>query len=488
MDTSINAMAQAAGGSRDRVVDFVRAVSLLVVAIGHWLLAAVWIDADGGLTAGHLLALEPSTQVLTLGAQVITVFMVAGGFANAISWTGHRQAGGRYGSWLAGRARRLLGPTVPFVVLWAAVTAAVAAFTDVDSEMLTLATQVVSIPVWFLATFFVIVALAPAAHAAHVRWRLGALGALAGAMVAVEVLSRGLGMPVIGWAQFVLVWGLVAQLGFFWQDGSMRAAGPRLWWTMAAGGAATLWVLIDVAGWYPLSMVGVPGADQSNNSPASAALAVLGVTHLGLIMLAYNRLERLLALPAVWKATVAAGVVAMSVYLAHSGGMVVAIALAAMSPWADTLLAAEPASGAWWATRPLWFVVYAVATAPMVVLFVRFEKATVGSVGRLRTARVSAVSTVAGAAAMCVSMGMLAASGFHVPGTPAGLPLPALACMAVGLVLLHRAVTPDRHAPVAPTATVGSSILSPPASSTADVAASTRVPAGSTNAPASHRS
>lgn len=49
---------------RNRYVDFLRAVSISVVIIGHWLIATAYY-VDGHLTPGQLLQIQPNTQWLT---------------------------------------------------------------------------------------------------------------------------------------------------------------------------------------------------------------------------------------------------------------------------------------------------------------------------------------------------------------------------------------------------------------------------------------
>ena len=342
MTTSIANLAEQAGRDRDRVVDLVRGVSLLVVALGHWLLAAVWVDGDGALHAGHLLETSPWTRWLTWGAQVMALFFIAGAFANATSWRSHVAAGGGYGAWLVGRARRLLGPTVPFVAGWTVLAVGADLHGGVPQDLLGTVGQLVAVPLWFLAVFFLVVAAAPAMLALHDRHRVRALAGLLVAAVVVEVASRVLGVPLIGWLQFALVWGAVHQLGFFWQDGSLRRAGRRVWTAMALGGGGGLWLTAVVLDWYPVSMVGVPGDGRSNNSPPSLALVLLGVAHLGLVMLAHGRLTALLDRPWVWRVTVGLGAISVSSYLTHLTGMVVVLAAAAASPLAGVLLGAEP--------------------------------------------------------------------------------------------------------------------------------------------------
>ncbi|MDA0681687.1 MAG: acyltransferase, partial [Proteobacteria bacterium] len=49
---------------RNRYVDFLRSVSILVVITGHWMIATAYFT-DGQLIHGHLLKSAPQTQWLT---------------------------------------------------------------------------------------------------------------------------------------------------------------------------------------------------------------------------------------------------------------------------------------------------------------------------------------------------------------------------------------------------------------------------------------
>ncbi|MEN8132830.1 MAG: acyltransferase family protein, partial [Pseudomonadota bacterium] len=69
---------------RNRYVDFLRAVSILAVITGHWLVAALYYH-DGSLTPGDLLEIQPNTQWLTWLFQVMPIFFIVGGYANAVS-------------------------------------------------------------------------------------------------------------------------------------------------------------------------------------------------------------------------------------------------------------------------------------------------------------------------------------------------------------------------------------------------------------------
>lgn len=77
-------LAAATPASRNRYADLLRAVAILAVVVGHWLMAAVWID-DAGQHTENLLGIVPATQWLTWALQVMPLFFLVGGFSNAIS-------------------------------------------------------------------------------------------------------------------------------------------------------------------------------------------------------------------------------------------------------------------------------------------------------------------------------------------------------------------------------------------------------------------
>ena len=69
---------------RNRYVDFLRSVSILVVIVGHWLIATAWV-VDGEIDVGHLLADRPQLHWVTWLFQVMPIFFIVGGYANAVS-------------------------------------------------------------------------------------------------------------------------------------------------------------------------------------------------------------------------------------------------------------------------------------------------------------------------------------------------------------------------------------------------------------------
>jgi hypothetical protein len=349
----------------------------------------------------------------------------SGSQANAVAWASARRRGDRWATWVRGRARRLLRPTVPVLALWVPLTALLA-LVGVDADTLRLGTQAVIVPMWFLAAYLLVVALVPLTAAAHRRHGVRALGVLVALAVAAD-LAQGIGLEVIAWTSFVWVWAAVHQAGYLWAD---QRAGRRSVLPDTTGGAlllagagfAALAVLTTVAG-YPLSMVGVDGAARTNNSPPTVALLALGVAQVGLALAARGPAERLLAKPRVWAGVVRGGAVVMTVYLWHMTALVAAAALLVPSGLWPT----RPVDAVWWAQRPLWFALLGLGLAGLVAVFGRFEQA-----GAPRP-RPSARRAAAGVVATTAGLGLLVTSGLHTGAGPLGLPLLPLGLLALGL-------------------------------------------------------
>ena len=78
-------VAAATAPDRDRFIDAVRAGSLLIVVLGHWLMATV-VVRDGHITGANALTSIPALQLATWLLQVMPLFIqntvcVLGGFA-----------------------------------------------------------------------------------------------------------------------------------------------------------------------------------------------------------------------------------------------------------------------------------------------------------------------------------------------------------------------------------------------------------------------
>ena len=405
-------LAAATPKTRDRYVDFLRVASLAVVMLGHWLMAVV-VWSDGRLHTSNVLEVTPAARWLTWLFQVMPVFFIVGGFSNSASLAAARRDGIDYGTWLGSRLRRLVRPVLAFALVWTALAAAmvVAGLNPRDLRAGSIAQ-----PLWFLAVYVVVVALAPAMLSAQQRWGWGVTLTLGATVVAVDIARWSFGVPLVGWLNLGLVWLFAHQLGVAWRSGSVTGWSRGRHVGLAAAGMGTLVVLTSWFG-YPGSMVGGIEAGRTNTFPPSFAIVALAVWQFGAVLALRPLVDRWLARPRVWATVVAANGMAMTLYLWHITALVVVTA--AVLP-AGLLPSPEAGTLAWWAWRPVWIVLLAAAMVPLVALFARVESAplTKSDVARWRA--------VAAAAAITVAMGMLARRGFAVAGMPAGLPVVAL--------------------------------------------------------------
>lgn len=384
---------------RNRVVDALRAGSILVVVFGHWLMAAVTVE-DGHLVPGHLLELADWTHPLTWVLQVMPIFFIVGGYSNALSWRSARTKGTGYGGWLRARLRRLALPVVPVLLFWTAF-GWLALRLGLEWETLQLASRVALVPTWFLAAYVVIVTLAPALLVMWERiglWSIAVGLALAGLC---DFLSIARDLIPVGFLNYVFVWGTVHQLGYAWLDGKLDGACKRL--ALAAGGFAGTLALVW-AGPYPVAMVGLDTAEVTNSYPPRVTLALLGMFQAGVVLLAEPALRRLLARERPWQVVVGVNVQIMTLYLWHLTAMVMVIG--ASMALGGFGLGIEPLSWQWWLTRPLWFAVLGALTALLIAAFGRFERP-------VPDPRPSppAWRPILAVAAICAGLGLLAAIG-----------------------------------------------------------------------------
>ncbi|MBJ7357848.1 acyltransferase family protein [Nocardioides sp.] len=203
---------------RSRAVDLVRVLALAAVVLGHWLKQGWYVDAAGVLHRAGLLGIAPWTHPLTWVFQVIPVFFVVGGFANARSWRSASLRGASYGAWLAGRTERLTRPVVPLLLFWLVATP-LAPVVGLDGEWLRIASVTSLVPTWFLATYVVIVAVTPLTMTAWERWGVGAPLAGLVAVCLVDLWSIRAASTAVGAVNLLLVFGTLEMVGFAWSDG-----------------------------------------------------------------------------------------------------------------------------------------------------------------------------------------------------------------------------------------------------------------------------
>ena len=422
-------MAAKAPPERNRYVDFLRALSIMAVVTGHWLVAAPAIAPDGTVSGGHLLGILPWTQWLTWGFQVMPLFFLVGGFSNGVSWAANQRAGRSFSDWYGGRLQRLINPVMPLFLVWSVFALSGTAL-GIERGVVKMAAQLALVPVWFLAVYLIVSAMVPLSHAAWRRWGMASFWGLVVGAVLVDYLSIAQHVPAVNWLNFLFVWLAIHQLGYAWSEGRFANRGKAL--ALGLGGLTVLSALVRF-GPYPVAMIGVPGSELSNSMPPTLALLALGITQAGLALSLEVPMRRLLSRAGLWTATVLMNGMIMTVYLWH----LTAFVLVVVAAWlmSGTGLHVAPGSSAWWLSRPLWFAVYIATLLPLIALFARFER--MGSkAGKGELKQVAHWRLFLGLALICLGLTLTAAISIASPEGVTGLRLWVVALPFVGAGLV----------------------------------------------------
>ncbi|MFF3016782.1 acyltransferase [Streptomyces sp. NPDC057939] len=353
---------------RDRAVDGLRALALLAVPTGHWLLGGFTVDPAGGLhNASPLSAfggLAPASWVL----QMLGIFFLVGGYASALSF---RRRPGSTGAWLKARIVRLGRPVLGVTAVWALAVPLLYAAGVPEVTLRTGATLVVQ-PLWFVGVYVVVTALTP--YCVRAARRLGGWAAapLLASVAVVDLLRYGpYAEAVPSWIAVLNVlpgWLFAYQLGVSWGE---RRIGRRGAWLLLAGGAALFAVLLVVFH-YPASMVGVPGEARTNSHPPSLLVLALASAQSGAAILLRDRLAGLLARPLLWAPVVVVNLCAMTILCWHQSAMLAAAVPASLVGEVAGLTTA-PVTAGWIVARAAWMPVFGLLLVVIARYARRFE-------------------------------------------------------------------------------------------------------------------
>lgn len=436
------APADALPHSRNSYADLLRTVAILAVVFGHWLATAV-VSRDGRYVGVDALGVIHWGSWVTLLLQVIPVFFLVGGYANSGSWSRHAAAGEAWTAWVRARVLRLLIPTAVYIAV-VAVAICCAEIANVDPKTLEQVGWALALHLWFVAAYVVVLLCTPTLMAAHRRWGLLVPAAMAVLAILIDTTVVGWHWHLIGWANYLFVWGTFHQLGFAWQDGRLTVGRrPEL-----LAGAAVL-VLIGLIWWggYPVSMVGVPGADIQNASPPSTALLAFGLAQSGLVIAFEPSVTRWLSgRPRARSTITTAGAFTMPIYLWHMVPVVIVI------EFGYPHLVGLPVVGStrWWQQRPAWIGALALAMFLVLGVLVLIRRTlrshqiwSSPADGTASGVRVSAPMLVLGVALAAVGIGQLAISGFAPDGRINVIPLLVL---TLSLICVRMAASIPRGA------------------------------------------
>ena len=425
-------LAEMAPPQRNRWVDFLRAVSIMAVVIGHWLMAGLYVDESGALQRGDLLDTANWTHWLTWAFQVMPVFFLVGGYSNGVSWaaTSSKAAPGQVGvyrDWLASRVQRLIGPTFPLLLVWAVLAVAMTQ-AGIDRGEIRAATEAALIPVWFLAVYLLVTACTPLAYRAWKSFGWLSFAGFIPLAIGVDYLRFAHDVPYISFTNFLWVFLGIHQLGFAWRDGKFD---NRLFALATFAVGLAVLVSITVYGFYPVSMVSAPDG-FSNSLPPTLALFALGVVQVGLVLALEPLGKKMLENIRIWTATVLMNGMIMTVYLWHLTAFVLVMTVVWLG-LGGVGLDSVPGTGAWWATRPMWLVIYVLALLPMIAIFAKNERVF----GPIRGGRtVPKARVVAGVLLICVGLAATAGVTITSENTWSGINYAVVAAPFIGAALL----------------------------------------------------
>ncbi|MCP3769567.1 acyltransferase family protein [Streptomyces sp. MAR25Y5] len=347
---------------RDRAVDALRALAVLGVVLGHWLVTA--LVADGGsLRTASPLQYMPWLAPVSWLFQTLAVFFLVGGHVATRGYASARARGAPYHRWLRTRLARLFKPVAAVLGLWTVVAVALLLSGTEYATVRTLVRLALS-PLWFLLVFAALTAATPLLARLHPLWPLAVV-------LHVDVVRFGLGGPAwLGWINLAAGWLVPYTLGAAWTRGELehRRAGRFL---LVSGTAATA-ALVVWAG-YPASMVGVPGAAVSNLDPPTLAAVTFGLAQCGLALLLRERLRGAMRRPVAWAAVALVNLSAMTIFLWHQTALMATTAtglLLGRLPGLHTV----PDGLGWVAARLVWLPVLVLALAVCRAAFRSWEQ------------------------------------------------------------------------------------------------------------------
>ncbi len=353
---------------RNRVVDTWRVIALTVVVLGHWLSASVWIQTDGDVTVMNTLEWIPYAGWFTWVVQVMPIFFFVGGYANARALD-RKQVNRR--TWIVARYRRLFTPAVPLILTWTILALILRPF--IDADLVYAGVLNATIPVWFLAVYLVLIALAPFAYEWWRRSGWVSVATLGGIALIIDTAYIGFDVPAVGWINYLFVWSFVHQLGYAWStaDRSHQPISTKFGLGLAALALATL-VALTTLGWYPVAMVTIPGGGPNNITPPNMAVGILALVQIGIILATRGVIGRFASRKKAWRWIVAISGLMMTIYLWHLTSLSL-ITAAGIFAFDGVFFSIEPGTALWWITRPLFDLVLAAGLAILIVIFGRFE-------------------------------------------------------------------------------------------------------------------
>jgi fucose 4-O-acetylase-like acetyltransferase len=373
---------------RDRYMDFLRAFSILVVVVGHWLIGMIYWR-DGVIGTRSAIGVTNWAWALTWLLQVMPIFFFVGGFSNYVTYRSARRSGASSWSWTRSRLTRLFAPSLIFLGVWVVIQVFLH-LADIGSQttpflrgMRPPGATVPFGPLWFLGLYAVVLVVAPLMIGLHQRFGLAVPAVMVLGAVAMDALGFLFGLTGFRYLNVVFVMFLPHQLGFFYADGRLRRLSRRVHAAMALAGLAVLvlltnrWIFGSMGdrwfpgvGHYPKSLLGTDAEPISNAYPPTIPFMAMAFWSIGLVMLLRDRATRWLQREGPWKFTVLVNSVIMTLFLWHMTAYLSAILLL----WPLGLGHTDATQLRWWLERPIWIAVPGAILLGIIAVFGRYER------------------------------------------------------------------------------------------------------------------
>lgn len=364
---------------RDLTLDLTRVACVVLVVFVHILFTGVGRADDGALLIERTVEGEAWFNAASWIANIMPLFFVVGGYAARAGWRSAQRRGESADDFVRLRLVRLARPALPVLVFFAVALGAVA-LVGLDPGLVGTIAIGVGSPLWFLAAYMAVQALAPWMIRLHERFGaavpavllLGALATdafrfvVAGGLWGIEPLGAGhygVGQELFGLPNVLFVWLFAQQIGLFLCDGWFRARRPLVLLGIVALGYAAIWALVSTGG-YSWNML-------TNQWPPTAPLALLAVVQACALTLLCRPLTALMRTRAAQGAVLLIGSRLMTVYLWHLPMIMVLTGIALLLPFPMP----APGGAVWWWSRVPFLLLVLAAVWVLSLTLGRFERA-----------------------------------------------------------------------------------------------------------------
>jgi len=371
--------ARAVREGRDLTLDLTRVSCVVLVVFVHILFTGVGRRPDGSLLIERTVEGQVWFDAVSWILNIMPLFFVVGGYAARAGWRSAQRRGDDAVGFVRLRLARLARPAIP-VFVFLAVALAATRVLGVDPALVDTIAIGVGSPLWFLAAYLLVQALAPWMIGLHARFGMFVPVVLLAGAAATDALrylvaggllglghvpstGYGIGAELFGIPNVAFVWLFAQQIGFFLFDGWF--ARRRFWQLLGliAVGYLAIWGLVSLGG-YSWNML-------SNQWPPTTPLAILAVVQAAALTVLHRPLAALMRTRAAQGAVLLIGSRLMTVYLWHLPMIMALIGVELLLP----VPMPAPGGAIWWWTRVPFLIVVLAAVWLLSLWLVRFEKA-----------------------------------------------------------------------------------------------------------------